>query len=157
MILAKTHTLNKSKEARSLSGLMDLYESNYIRLRKLIPDLDAVTGPCESRVSGALSLHLRLLERSPYTTTLKLTYLFTNDEEVIPAPDVTVRIYHDARLAEVLACGHRRGLRAAEYDRMRNRYPLLRKWEINRFFQKWVGYCLHQQHSFAPDHLSLTD
>ncbi|UCC55475.1 MAG: DUF1249 domain-containing protein [Gammaproteobacteria bacterium] len=135
---------------RNFAGLMELYESNYIRLRNLVPDLDALQPEVVSRVADALDLHLRIMERSKFTTTLNLTYHFSDAEGIFPAPDIRVRIYHDAQVGEVLACGRRRGLRHAEYNRMYHRYSLEEKWRMNRFLQKWLGYCLRQGHSFAP-------
>jgi uncharacterized protein YqiB (DUF1249 family) len=135
---------------RNFAGLMELYESNYIRLRNLVPDLDALQPEAVSRVANALDLHLRIMERSRFTTTLNLTYHFSDAEGVFPAPDIRVRIYHDAQVGEVIACGRRRGRRHAEYNRMHHRYTLEEKWRMNRFLQKWLGYCLRQGHSFAP-------
>lgn len=130
---------------------MELYESNYIRLRNLVPELDALHPQVVSRVAGALDLHLHIVERCKFTTTLNLTYLFTDAEGIFPAPDIRVRIYHDAQVGEVIACGRRRGLRHAEYNRMHHRYTLEQKWRMNRFLQKWLGYSLRQGHRFNPN------
>jgi uncharacterized protein YqiB (DUF1249 family) len=134
----------------TFAGLMELYESNYIRLRNLVPDPDALQPKVISRVPGALDLHLRIVERCKFTTTLNLTYHFSDVEGVFPAPDIRVRIYHDAQVGEVIACGRRRGLRHAEYNRMHHQYTLEEKWRMNRFLQKWLGYCLRQGHRFNP-------
>lgn len=151
MILARTHSLGFGSGGRDFAGLMDIYEQNYIRLRRLIPDLAAV-GPTDvSRVTAALDLHLQIVERCKYTTTLVLTYRFEDDLGWFPAPDLEARIYHDAQAAEVVACGRLKGVRSAEYDRLRNRYSLDQKWQINRFFQKWLGYCLRQGHRFPAE------
>jgi uncharacterized protein YqiB (DUF1249 family) len=136
--------------AHTFAGLMDLYESNYIRLRNLVPDLDAMPAIAVSRVPGALDLHLQLLERCRFTTTLGITYVFHDEEGAIPAPDIRVRIYHDAQVGEVIACGRRRGLHHAEYNRLHHNYSLPEKWRMNRFLYKWLGYCLRQGHRFAP-------
>jgi uncharacterized protein YqiB (DUF1249 family) len=61
-----------------------------------------------------------------------------------------VRIYHDAQVGEVVACGGRRGLHHAEYTRLHNHYTH-GKWRMNRFPQKWLGYCLRQGHRFTPE------
>lgn len=151
MLVTQERAIYLHNRAHSLTSLMDLYESNYIRLRKLIPELSKIMGHRLSAVGVGLQLHLRVIERCKYTTTINLTYFFSKAGACTPAPDVKVRIYHDARLAEVISCGRRRGLRAAEYDRLRHQYPLLRKWEINRFLQKWLGYVLHQGHSFSQE------
>jgi uncharacterized protein YqiB (DUF1249 family) len=140
---------------RTFAGLMDLYESNYIRLRNLVPELNATSAVAVSRVPGALDLHLQLLERCRFTTTLGLTYCFRDEEGAFPAPDIKVRIYHDAQVAEVIACGRRRGLHHAEYNRLHHQYSLTEKWRMNRFLYKWLGYCLWQGHRFAPDRESL--
>ena len=141
--------------AHDFAGLMALYESNYIRLRNLGPDLDAIPDTVISNAPGVLDLHLRILERCKFTTTLNLTYHFQDDEGMFPAPDMRVRIYHDARVGEVIACGRRRGLRHAEYNRMHNNYTIDEKWRMNRFLQKWLGYCLIQGHRFHPDSMSM--
>lgn len=127
---------------------MSIYECNYIRLRQLIPDLAAVGAGARSQAPGALDLHLSIGERNRYTTTLTLTYRFEDSEGEFPAPDIQVRIYHDARLAEVVSCGRRRGRRNEVYDSWRRDYTLDAKWRINRFLQKWLGYCLRQGHRF---------
>ena len=141
--------------AHDFAGLMALYESNYIRLRNLVPDLDAIPDTVISNALGVLDLHLRILERCKFTTTLNLTYHFQDNEGMFPAPDMRVRIYHDARVGEVIACGRRRGLRHAEYNRMHNNYTIDEKWRMNRFLQKWLGYCLIQGHRFHPDSMSM--
>ena len=134
---------------------MSLYESNYIRLRNLVPDPDAIPDRVISNAPGALDLHLQILERCRFTTTLILTYLFQESVGMFPAPDMRVRIYHDARVGEVISCGRRRGLRHAEYNRMHNSYSIDEKWRMNRFLQKWLGYCLIQGHRFHPDSVSM--
>src|ERR1700750_1302678 len=86
---------------RSFVALMGLYESNYIRLSWLAGDLLALDGQHRSVVAGDCDLLLTLTERSPYTSTVNLTYLFSEPglpEERIP--DMQVRVYHDAHLAE---------------------------------------------------------
>ncbi|MFA7593486.1 MAG: DUF1249 domain-containing protein [Thiohalobacteraceae bacterium] len=132
---------------------MAIYECNYIRLRQLLPGLTAAAMGSVSRVEGALDLHLRVVERNRYTTTLHLTYLFKDELGLFPAPDIQVRIYHDARLAEVLSCGRLRSRREAARNCWRRDSSLDDKWRINRFLQKWLGYCLRQGHRFraTPD------
>lgn len=150
MILAKAHIPGIDGTGHDFAGLMELYEQNYIRLRRLVPDLSSVGPVTVSRASGALDLHLRIVERCKYTTTLTLTYQFQDELGWFPAPDLQARIYHDAQAAEVIACGRLKGVRSAEYDRRHNQYSLAEKWQINRFLQKWLGYCLRQGHGFPP-------
>lgn len=143
--------------ARDLPALMELYELNYIQLRQLVPDLDAIQDHSVSRVNGALNLHLTVRERCKYTTTLHLTYQFNDEAGEFPAPDIVVRMYHDAQVAEVISRGRKRSRRADEYDRFHHRYSIETKWQVNRFLHKWLGYCLHQCHAFSPAREQLTE
>ncbi len=148
MLIRDYTQTRRRRQVHDLGELMAIYECNYIRIRQLIPDLAAVGDGGVSNAPGALELQLRVGERNRYTTTLTLTYEFEDEEGAFRAPDIQVRIYHDARLAEVISCGRRRGQRDAEYDRWRRDYSLDDKWRINRFLQKWLGYCLRQGHRF---------
>ncbi|TCK17912.1 hypothetical protein DFR30_1166 [Thiogranum longum] len=136
--------------ARDLPALMELYELNYIQLRQLIPDVDLVQDRVVSRVNGALDLYLTVRERCKYTTTLHLSYRFEGDESSTLAPDIVVRLYHDAQVAEVISRGKGRSPNAPGFDRFHHDYPIEARWRVNRFLQKWLGFCLRHGHSFSP-------
>ncbi|MDH5471250.1 MAG: DUF1249 domain-containing protein [Gammaproteobacteria bacterium] len=128
-------------------SLMDLYESNYIKLKKLIPDIKSIESPVISRSPGHLDLFLTVVEKNKYTTTFYLSYCFETDSGLQMEPNFRIRVYHDARLAEVMA-GHLHHGRL-KYDHL-PADALKEKWRLNRFLNKWLGYCLRQGHSFAP-------
>src|SRR5918996_5505492 len=69
----------------SFVSLMSLYESNYIRLAWLVPDLRGLEAAQVSTVAGDCPLHLSVDERSRYTTSLRLTYVF--DDAAGPQAD----------------------------------------------------------------------
>jgi hypothetical protein len=154
---SKQKVVHPGVRARDLPALMELYELNYIQLRQLVPDLDAVQDHSMSTVKGTLNLHLTVRERCRYTTTLHLTYQFADNGDSFPAPDVVVRMYHDAQVAEVISRGGRRSRRDAEYDRFRNQYSIEIKWQANRFLHKWLGYCLRHGHAFSPAREQLSE
>jgi len=129
-------------------SLMDLYENNYLRLRKLIPNLSELPAESISELPGCLSLHLSIVERTKFTTTFNLTYLFREGEQVLAEPALTIRIYHDANIAEVLT-GHLHHGRL-RYDRI-PQDAIKVKWKLNRFLYKWLGYCLYLGHAFKSD------
>ena len=143
--------------ARDLPALMELYELNYIQLRRLVPDLDAIQDHSVSKVEGALDLYLTVRERCKYTSTLHLTYRFSEADDGFPAPDIVIRMYHDAQVAEVISRGGRRGRRRAEYDRFHHQYAIEDKWQANRFLHKWLGYCLYHGHAFSPAREQLSE
>jgi uncharacterized protein YqiB (DUF1249 family) len=143
--------------ARDLPALMELYELNYMQLRQLVPDVHAIQDCSISRVEGALDLYLSVLERSRYTTTFHLSYQFTDAAGDFPAPDLVVRMCHDAQVAEVISRGRRRARPDTDYDRFHHQYCIQTQWQVNRFLHKWLGYCLRQGHAFSPAREQLAD
>ena len=93
---------------RTFAGLMELYEGNYMRIRRLCPGLDTIPYYAVSRVENTLDLHIQILDRCKYTTTILLTYYFQEGlGHWRPNPNLEVRVYHDARQAEVLSRSYR--------------------------------------------------
>ena len=131
---------------RSFVGLMALYESNYLRLLRLIPEIDRLDGCFRSRVAGDCDLYVEVLERSRYTVTLSLTYQFETDDGVLVDPDMTVRVYLDGQLAEVMAIGsHQRHPTLRRLVR-EHRKELDRRWRRNIVLNKWLDYLSDQGH-----------
>lgn len=133
----------------SFVSLMSLYESNYIRLGWLIEDLSQVTEPAISTVDGDCPLHLKIEERSRYTTTLNLTYVFEEDARALADPDLQIRVYHDARLAEVQSAArwHRHSM--LESLRSSITRGLGDRWRSNMMLNKWLDYCVERGHRFT--------
>ena len=128
----------------TFAGLMELYENNYIRLRRVIPTLPEEECTKISQVAGSMDLHLTVIERFAYTSELLLTYYFERDGILIPEPELRLRIYHDAQLAEVMSA-QLRHWPAFDYD---TNTHLRSRWHVNRFLFKWLNYCLYQGHRF---------
>ncbi|MBB6092333.1 hypothetical protein HNQ60_001179 [Povalibacter uvarum] len=133
----------------SFVSLMSLYESNYIRLGWLIEDLSAVEGRLISAVDGDCPLHLKVEERSRYTTTVTLTYIFEQEMASLADPDLQIRVYHDARLAEVQSCArwHRHAI--LESIRSGLARALGERWLRNVMLNKWLDYCVERGHRFG--------
>ncbi len=135
---------------RDIAGLIRIYEANYVRLARLVPDLPGCDRVMVSRVAGALDLHLEIVDRQPYTTSLVLTYRFTDRDGCALEPNAWINVYHDVRAAEVVSHCRRRKSRSVR-PRTPGRMPELdRKWRMNRFLLKWLGFCTYQGHIFIP-------
>ena len=89
-------------------------EANYARLMRLLPDMREAQASRRvalsegERLLGVLALEVT--EACPYTTTLQVR------QELglpwLPAPRLEVRVYHDARMAEVIGAEQARRLMA---------------------------------------------
>ncbi|MFM7625045.1 MAG: DUF1249 domain-containing protein, partial [Gammaproteobacteria bacterium] len=124
---------------RGFAALMSLYESNHLRLTQLAGDLHDLEGGRRSCVEGDCELALGVTERSAYTTTVELTYLFG----ALPsAPDMLLRIYHDARLVEAHGWAQRHEHPALRDGRAEAGPALDQRWARNVMLNKWLEYCL---------------
>ena len=141
MQLAKR--LKTQQKRQQFSSLMELYEQNYMLLRLMLPEQEQIPDYWLSRVPGHLDLHLWVLERAKFTTTLRLSYQFHNDNRAEYEPDLTVRIYHDARSAEAMSA-----IVHGKPRQMRQASTLEWRWSLNQFFYSWLRYSRHQGHSF---------
>ncbi len=133
---------------RSFVALMSLYESNYLRLASLAGNLRNLADVCVSVVPDDCDLRLSVTERSPYTTSVDLTYLFKTGEEVQTYPDMRVRIYHDARLVEAQEWATQHDHEALRRLRGAAERELDQRWARNTMLNKWLEYCFDRGHGF---------
>lgn len=131
---------------RTFVGLMALYESNYLRLLRLLPELNRLDGCFHSRVAGDCDLHVEILERCRYTVTLSLTYHLETDDGLFIDPDMTVRAYLDGKQAEAMSIGSCQ--RHATLRQMVREHgkELGRRWRRNIVLNKWLDYLSEQGH-----------
>jgi len=138
----------KDIQKETFAALMDLYENNFLRLKKLIPGLGQTEGEAVSSVVGCLDLHLTILEQSKFTTLLSLSYAFNRQNRLCREPDLKIRVYHDVGLAEVLSGELQHGrLHLKNIPET----AIIERWHLNRFLYKWLGFSLHIGHSFVTD------
>lgn len=112
---------------QSFVALMALYESNFVRLGWLAGDPGKLRDSASSDIEGDCELRLAVCERARYTTTIELTYA------PLAMPDLHIRVYHDARLAEVRCAG-----------------GIHERWSRNMLLNKWLEYCVDRGHRINP-------
>lgn len=81
---------------------MWFYEKNYRFLLRLFPDLADIQQGRHRLSYGQYQLELQVIEYGPYTQFLKLSHSFGDDTPLVPELRMSVRVYHDARLAEAI-------------------------------------------------------
>jgi hypothetical protein len=142
-------TVSWRARPRSFVSLMTLYESNFIRLGWLVPDLKCLRGSLTSEIAGEPALELSVVEQCRYTTALQMNYVFGDGAAPAREPGLEIRVYHDARLAEACGTGampsHPR-LRQIVGDVARNHGQ---RWSCNMLLNKWLEYCVGNGHRFA--------
>jgi len=135
-------------------------DANYVRLMRLFPEM----GEDQERKIGLhhgedCVLCLSVLEQTPYTTLVQLGQEREGQEEGLQErecqesegnsfntwlrlPVLRLRLYHDARVAEVVLCeGDRRAYPRYEYPNKRM-YHQDEKAQWNQFLAEWLSHCL---------------
>jgi uncharacterized protein YqiB (DUF1249 family) len=143
---------------RSFVALMGLYESNYTRLGWLVDDIRALDGSRRSTVDGDCDLVLTVTERGPYTATFTLTYELGGASSgpgglppampQVTVPDMSVRVYHDARVAEAQGWAPLQDAAALQRFRSGLERELDQRWARNTMLNKWLEYCVERGHRF---------
>ncbi len=134
---------------RTFVALMGLYESNYIRLGWLANALQSLSGRHRSVVAGDCDLLLTLTERSPYTSTVNLTYVLAEAGGESRSPDMRVRVYHDAHLAEAQEWAASHPTPVLKALRTHAERELDQRWARNVMLNKWLEYCVERGHRFC--------
>lgn len=126
--------------------LMGLYGENFQRLTRLFQPQSLSAGTYVSRVPDGLDLLVEVIEQHAYTVELRLSYRMRDDQTGQPDPSAYVRIYRDARQAEVTHCYVGRhwqdvlGLRPSVQAMVNHRL------RMNGFLNKWLDYLDGQGH-----------
>ena len=159
--------MKKRRELRyrvDLKAFMACCEANYFRLLALFPDLH---GADERRIglsSGTeVEVVLTVLERTTYTTLLSIAQRQISADETpdtrseridksvtvrwIKPPVLTVRLYHDAQIAEVITNGSNRGVRPKNAYPNQQMFQPDEKRQWNHFLEEWLVLC--RQHGYA--------
>jgi len=129
-----------------LQDLQRLNRANYGLLLELIPDIDIIPEFASSKLDNAVDLNLSVIERSRYTSTVSLTHYIPVGDTWVSAPDLWIRIYHDAQVAEAIPRKDGSSLLDDRPDNWNHTLEPFQKWQLNNFMEKWLRYCLRQGH-----------
>ena len=146
--MAKVAPLNKS------FCLQNICETNYHKLICLIPGLRNIDESAQGFSDGKPMLHMQILEQSPYTKTIQLSYFFENNTEALLEPAVKIRLYFDVCTAEVLRDYKRVEVSKAIADIGLSTDIMDYKWRLNYFLEKWLDHCIKADYTFISDDIA---
>ena len=129
--------------------LAKVCEANFERLLRLIPNFADLAECSVARADGKPSLYLQLLKHSPYTLTLELSHRFSKESDSLVEPDVKIRVYLDARAAEMLSDHARPRVHEALSQGRQAKEVLDYKWSLNYFLSQWLDHCLANEYRFG--------
>ncbi|MDO6680912.1 MULTISPECIES: DUF1249 domain-containing protein [unclassified Oceanobacter] len=131
-----------------LTVLSSLGQANYARLQKLVTDHTVGVEHAYSMSNGsqpASRISVKIEENHRYTTMLKVSQMDEAKRWVAP-PVMTVRMYHDVCMAEVIGYQNERvGEGRYDYPNDQMRLPD-EKTQLNRFLADWLEHCMKFGH-----------
>jgi hypothetical protein len=127
--------------------LMGLYAENYWRLTRLFDPARLAPGAYRSSAGDGLDVQLDVVEHHPFTLDLKLSYLFADPLTGQPDPSAFVRLYRDARMAEVTACYVGTRLEDVLGRFADARSVVEHRLRMSTFLSKWLEYLSERGHS----------
>lgn len=142
-----SHSITKYKA----EDLQRLHEVNYHLLMRLVPCLHGITDVAVSMAHLTANLYLHIHERTPYTTVLSLTHQIEIGDSSVPAPDLWLRVYHDACVAEAIAQQDGAGPAHSRDYSLQLGLDSDIKWKLNQFMEKWLKNCIELGHVFDED------
>jgi len=144
-LVARRHALLPSRFA----WLMGMHGENYHRLVRLFAPQRLAAGYYFSSVDDHLDVRLQVIEHHPYTIDIELTYCLHDPEAGGLVPSAHIRMYRDARVAEVLHYHADRRLERALGPLPPARTVFERRVRKSSFLNRWLEYLAEQGHSIG--------
>lgn len=127
-----------------LPTLMRMGEQNYAACMRLLQDCDEVSLQYRFGIDNGFQFTLQIIDNAPYTTTLLISQAHQHLPEFL-RPNMTVRLYHDAREAEVLKVARISRLKPSyDYPNM-HMHQRNEKFMTNLFLTEWLDFCLRHK------------
>jgi len=136
--------------------LGQICEGNYVRLNKLLPEFaqdSEFKFWIEHDPSHKSYVRLKVTESFPYTSTILVSQEGLVSDWIRP-PEMQVRLYHDARMAEVISYQKQHRIRGQyHYPNPEMRMPD-EKIQLNSFLAEWLAHGLkHGRSNYQFDYL----
>lgn len=134
----------RKKYVPHLPSILATCENNYVCMLKLLPDCDTRELKYEFEVNEALKYSIGIVDSSRYTSTLEMAQISANTPKFLQ-PKMIIRLYHDAKVAEVLEAQRTSQLKPVyEYPNL-NMHQRNEKFMVNVFLAEWLHFCLTQR------------
>ncbi|GAA5130218.1 DUF1249 domain-containing protein [Thalassotalea piscium] len=125
----------------NLPNLMSLCEINYMMLLRLLADKELAGEERNFIISDFVSYRIKVNEVTPYTSLITMTQncnALVNTLKGFLKPKMVIRLYHDARMAEVISNQDISQVKP-RYDYPNSKMHLPdEKQQINLFLKEWL-------------------
>lgn len=140
---------HQQKYIPDIVGFARLCETNYLKLLKLIPNVEPAGQYYDYCVNDKTIYRLTVKECCKYTTIVTLVQLAPKVVDYL-SPRLEVRLYHDAAMAEVTASQNVTHIKGSYTYPNRQMMQKDEKYQLNCFLQAWLKMC-HDYGQVAVD------
>lgn len=125
---------------------MRVFEQLYFKLDLLLPLVAEMVGVWKiERPEHQEEIILEQENHGPYTSLIHITHTVETVVPALSALSVTVRVYHDMEMVEVVCYQEQGRIREKNtYPNPRMHQPM-EKQRINEFFSEWLDHCLKRK------------
>lgn len=136
-----SQVLSSKQYIQSLPRYITLCERNYLRMLKLLPE----ESPGECRIIDLASARYSLTVEgvSKYTTDILIEQVAVVSEH-LPHFSLSVRLYHDAKVAEVIHRNYHRRIKPSYGYPNPDMHQKDEKYQVNAFLADWLMVCLEK-------------
>ena len=133
----------------SFIGLMTLYESNYLRLLDLIPNIKDLEGTYIGSTADENDILFVVNEKTKYTISFSMSYIFEDNLGIEFEPNLKVNIYLDGKLAQVMSLNEDQNSTALNKIAHSHNKLIDFLWRKNMIFNKWLEYIADKGYYFS--------
>lgn len=133
----------------NLKGLINSFEVNYMLLNRLLGSMNEVGETLDFFINDHLVYKLSVLEKSKYTHVVEfkqVRHFELNDPlaKTFHNPCMKIRLYHDARAAEVLESQYVKQIKPKYEYPNKDMHQPDEKQQTHHFLTQWLQLCLSQ-------------
>ena len=132
-------------------------DANYIRLRKLFPDMEVASDKefgIRTNTHKGAKVDIKITERCPFTTMLTVDVTSESEEPFLKWPNLDVRVYHDVRSAEVIRFERHRNFQFRYSTPNSEMFHANEKSQINKFLGELLTHCI--EHGYSLKRLAFS-
>ena len=123
-----------------------IYQRIYEKLEQLVGDMEEIPDAKKSQVPGFMDLNLDRLSTDDGATVIALSHYYKHTSgDMIPDPDMEIRVMPDRRAAEALTYQDAYAYRFV-YAGAGQLVSADLKRDLNEFLDQWLSNCLAQGH-----------
>ena len=144
-ISQQTYNFNSQRKKTRLNDLIKLYEINYLKLNKILPNILRKNRASFSLPEGEKSsaVNINVLKESKYTSKLivcQTNFSINNMEDMI----MEVAIYHDLKMTEVRRFNGKHQFWARNVFPNKNMLSKDEKYQWNKYLSEWLSFAARE-------------